>query len=313
MQNELRKSFDTETWSLISTLEPSSIGCPLCPEAEEKTEETGKIEDATSKTGKWLCRSIVDPYPVTHPMIFKLNETNENATSFKAHGWSEVVIETRDHAREFHELSTDEMNAVLQLYAKRIKDLRGRENVEQIGIVKDNLRTEFDHSYSKIFTLPIVSPKLKEKAQKFNEFQYKKEECMYCNLIKREGVNSPQKGPRFIFENDHFICIAPFSQMLPFECWILPKKHYSCISELGDFEVFTLAETMKNVLRRMEGSIKPLRYTISYYIKPIKEKDFHFHIVIGQKTLHPSIQESYGISFCKLTPEDTARILRGNS
>lgn len=306
MQNELRKSYDTDSWSLISPLTPSSVGCALCPGNEENTEETFSLTDKESKTGKWLSRSIVDPYPLTHPMSFKLNESDPLLQSFKAHGWSEVIIETRDHKKELHDLNAEEIKSVLDIYSERLSELSKRENVEQIGITKDNLRTEFKHSYSKIFTLPMLTNKMKEKVRSFADFQYKHEECIYCNLIKKE-----KNSPRFISENDHFICLAPFSQEITHEMWILPKKHVGSLEELNDFEKFSLAELLKTMLIRFSVGVQPFQYVMSFQIKPIKEKDFHFHMVIGQKGLHSSLEEGFNLYMHKMSPEDTAKIFRG--
>ena len=303
MQNELRKSYDSEGWSLISQIEPSAVGCALCPGSEDKTKETFRIED---EKGKWIVRSIVDPYPLTHPSIFKIKENERIYETFSAHGWSEIVTETRDHAKELHELSADEIKNILLVYINRVKELQKRENVEFIGILKDNLHIEFNHSYSRILTLPIVPEYIKEKINKFNDYLFKNEKCLYCDLIKKE-----KESPRFIFENDSFIAFVPFSQINNYEVWILPKKHYQSITDLSTFEVFTLAETIKNILSRLKAALSPFQYGMAFYIKPKNEKDFHFHIKIFQKTIPPTLKESYGINLCKLTPENVAKILRG--
>jgi UDPglucose--hexose-1-phosphate uridylyltransferase len=303
MQNELRKSYDTKDWALLSQIEPSSVGCGLCPVAEDKTEETYRIED---DKGHWLTRSIVDPYPFTHPSMFKIKENTDFLKSFYAHGWSEIVTETRDHTKELHDLTSDEIKNVLMIYINRINALRIRENVEFIGIIKDNLHIDFNHAYSRIFTLPITPELVKNKINIFNDYMFKNEKCAYCELLKHE-----KESPRLIMENESFVVTSPFAQRNSYECCILPKKHYNCISELNEFEIFTLAETIKSILTRMSVVLSPFRYGIAFYLRPNNEKDFHFHIDIFQKTLQPSLKEGYGINLCKLTPENTAKILRG--
>lgn len=308
MQNELRKSYDTEDWLLLASHEPSSVGCALCPGSEDKTQETFSITDPESKTGAWLCRSIIDPYPMTHPMAFKLSRSENNLQSYKAHGWSEIVIETRNHTKEFHELTIDEIKAVLQVYADRSKELGKKDGVEQVCIAKDNQRIDFDHSHSKIFTLPVVPKEMKEKMEKFNDYQYKNESCLYCNMIKVE-----KNSPRFIFENDHFLCFVPFVTKQEYELVVAPKKHYTDIHELNEFELFTLAETLKNALTRLSVAAKPLKYWMVFYIKPNKEKDFHFHIGIGTRSAYSTVGEGYGLHVHRVTPEDIAKILKGKS
>ncbi len=302
MQNEIRKSYDANEWSLVSPIEPSSVGCALCPVSEEKTKETYRIED---KKGNWIVRSIVDPYPLTHPSMFKLKE-NGFFKSFSAHGWSEIVVETRDHTKELHELTSEEIKDVLLIYINRVKYLRSLEKVEFVGIIKDNLHLDFDHSYSRVFTLPIIPEYTKMKMALFNDYFFKNEKCMYCDIIKNE-----KESPRFIFENESFVVFVPFSPKNNYEVWIIPKKHYACISELNEFETFTLAETIKNILTRLSIVITPFRYGIAFHLKPNNEKDFHFHIEIFQKTFHPTLKEGYGMNLCKITPENIAKILRG--
>lgn len=302
MQNELRKAWDSQEWCLVSEIEPSSVGCALCPVSDEKTEERGRIENAK---GQWVAKCITDPYPITHPSMFK-PKTEGVFKSFNAHGWSEVVVETREHTKEFHELSPEEIKNVLLLYQKRIAELKSRENVEFIGIVKDNLQMDFSHSYSKIFTLPIVPEYSKEKSIAFNDYKFKNEKCLYCDMLASES-----SSPRLVFENEHFSVFVPFSQRNSHETWIVPKKHFSCITELNEFEVFSLAETIKNLLTRFSVISNPFRYGMVYHLKPINEGDFHFHIEIFQKTIQSSTKEGYSIGFCKISPENTAKMLRG--
>lgn len=314
MQNELRKSYDSEDETIISEVIPSSVGCILCPqvgipdafipEQRERTEETYRIE-SKEKSGVWLCKSIVDPYPVTHPTMFKPKESTEILQSYSAHGWSEVVVETRDHNKELHELTSEEIKNVLLVYINRIKSMRQKENVASICIVKDNLKADFNHSYSKIITLPVIPEKTREKVKRFNDFRFKYDECLYCNIINKERAS-----PRNVFENENFIVIAPYVQNLQYEVMILPKKHYACLSEMTEFETFTLAETIKNILTRLSRILNPFRYSMVFHIKPNQENDFHFHVVISQKTLHPTLHEGYGINLSKITPEDTAKMLK---
>ena len=302
MQNELRRACDSQEWSLISEIEPSSVGCALCPASEERTEEKCRIENTK---GKWEARCITDPYPFTHPSMFK-SKVDGFCKSFSAHGWSEIVVETREHTKEFHELSPEEIKNVLLVYQKRIAELKTRENVEFIGIIKDNMQVEFSHAYSKLFTLPIVPEYTKEKIVSFNDYKFKNEKCLYCDILSNESAS-----PRLVFENENFSVFAPFSQKNANETWIVPKKHVSCITELNEFEIFSLAETIKNLLTRFSVISNPFRYGMVYHMKPKNESDFHFHIEVFQKTIPSSLKEGYSINLCKITPENTAKMLRG--
>ena len=304
MQNEIRKSFDSEGLSLISTIDTTiSNNCLLCPSMEEKIEETFSIKD---NKGKWISKSIVDPYPFTHPSIFKLKDEGTIFKKYTSHGWSELVIESREHTKELHELTSEEIKNVILVYIDRIKSMREKDNVELIGVIKDNLKNEFEHSHSRIFTLPILPELIKNKVNNFNDYKFKNEKCFYCDLIEKEI-----KSPRLIFENKTFAVIAPFYQNNNYDVWILPKKHYSCLSDLNEFEIFNLAETIKNILTRMSVVISPFKYSIVFHLKPNNVEDFHFHINIFQKTIQSSLKDGYGVNLCKLTPENIAKILRG--
>ncbi len=303
MQNELRESIDSNDWSIISTVETSSKDCYLCPSSEDETEEKFSIKD---EKGRWLVRSIVDPYPITHPSKFKLKNKDGIFKKYTSHGWSEIIIENRDHTKELHELTSEEIKNILLAYIDRIKSMRERENVEFIGLTKDNLKVEFEHTHSRIFTMPVIPEIIKEKINNFNDYKFKKENCFYCDLIEKE-----KNSPRRIFDNKSFIVFSPFSQRNDYEIWILPKKHHTCLTKLNEFEIFTLAETIKNILTRMKIALKPFKYSMIFYLKPNKNDDFHFHISIFQKRLSSSLKEGYGIGLCRLSPENIAKILRG--
>jgi len=308
MQNEIRKAIDSDNETIISEIIPSSVGCILCPKNElpdiknvdEKIEETYRIE---STNGQWLCRSITDPYPLTHPTIFKLKEDGPLKKSYNAHGWSEVVIETREHEKAFEDLNVEEIKNVLVIYINRIKELRKRESVAEICIIKDNLNIDFNHTHSRIITLPLVSKRTREKVRKFDEFFLKYNECLYCELIKNDKQ-------RKILENELFESIAPYTPCNKGEVWILPKKHIRCISELNDFEIFSLSEIIKIILTRMRGIFNPFKYTMAYYLIPTNQKDFHFHIALSLKAYPHPLKEWYDFNTCKESPELIVKLLR---
>jgi len=315
MQHELRKDYITDNWTiLVPARVKRPFGpkkCPFCP--ENVSSEAGQTILRLNKEGKekdpWRVLVVENKFPLTHPSKFKLTGLGTLFTKTLAHGYSEVVIETPEHNKRFHDLSTDEINLVFNAFKKRIEKLSERERVEYILITKleGKYRGSLEHPHSQIITYPKIPKDLTEEIDGFNNYHKRNKSCVFCDVIEKE-----KKSQRKVMENDHFIGIAPFASSSPYEVWLLPKKHKTTFSELDEFELFSLAEILKKVLTKMNEEIENFSYALVFHERPSKftTQDFHFHVEV-YPTLHsPGFKRHVGIPWNEITPEKAASVLR---
>ena len=89
--------------------------------------------------------------------------------------------------------------------------------------------------------MPFVPPLITQELTAIEEA----DRCPYCNIVERGSG-----GERVIIENDHWIVFAPYCSRLPFEMWMLPKKHASSITA-PDF-LTSLGTTLRDALLKLK-------------------------------------------------------------
>lgn len=61
--------------------------------------------------------------------------------------------------------------------------------------------------------------------------------CIYCEMLRKELLAQD----RIVDEAAHFVAFHPFASRVPFETWILPRRHRSSFGNAEDVELRDLA------------------------------------------------------------------------
>ena len=288
MQNELRKDYFTDNWVVISGEREKEEGCPYCKEQKP-------IKEVLDEKKNWEIRVVEEPSPLVHPSKFNLSGIGTLLTKTLAHGYSEIVVETKEH-KPFHELSTNQIKKVLHVFSERIKELKTREKVECV-IVEKNYN---EHSNTKIYTFPKVTEKLAEEVRGFNRYKKKKDRCVFCDIIESEV-----KG-RIVHNGKFFVVISPFAPTSSYETWVLSKKHIKGFSEVSEDGLYELSEILSRLTKKMTSL--GIDYNFVFHESPSAREfqDFHFHVEV-----YPTERiKSREVNLNKVTPERAAADLR---
>ena len=272
--------------------------CFFCPGNENLTPpEIGRIE----KNGKWKLRWFANKFaalsPEGNPVLKRDNTFYEHAS---AYGYHEVVVETDDHKRQLAELSEEELEAVLNVYSMRIKELEKKPNMQYVNVIKNNGLlggTSIIHTHSQIFATAIIPPVILDEVMACRRFIY----CPYCKIVEKE-----KNSDRRCFENEDWVAFAPYASRYNYEISIFPKAH---IKRLEESNLKSLSFVLKKVL----GKINELNCSYNYEIHySPKGYDLHMHIeVYPQIAIFGGFERGSGIIINSVSPEDAAKFYRG--
>lgn len=84
------------------------------------------------------------------------------------------------------------------------------------------------HSHSQMLSLPIVPPSVSTRLNSMKEHFNQTGKCSLCQVQSKDLL---------INETSHFISIAPYASLFPFEIWIIPRGHSSHFDELDNKKV----------------------------------------------------------------------------
>ncbi|MDD5415212.1 MAG: galactose-1-phosphate uridylyltransferase [Smithellaceae bacterium] len=302
LKSEIRKDYLLDKYVIITpgrakrprdikeqTIISRISSCPFCP---EKINPKNILDQLDAPEGKIL--SVKNIFPAV---------TLDNK---KAYGAQEVIIETPDHKKELHNLSEDQIEKLLRLYAKRTLALSQIKNIEYILCFKNQgskAGASIVHAHSQIFATDIMPSEIKEELKLSHEYQANHKACAYCDVIKRE-----MKSPRKIFEDKFIAALAPYASQYHYEAWIFTKRHLDNITKLNDSEFRSFAKALKKILIKLSE----LNLSFNYFLhQTISDNDQHFYLKIQPRdSVWAGVELGSGIVINSVPPEEAAKFFR---
>ncbi|HNY63951.1 MAG TPA: galactose-1-phosphate uridylyltransferase [Deltaproteobacteria bacterium] len=327
--SELRKDAVVDRWVIIaeepalSPLIPEGPKpsrqedfCPFCPGNEHFCPPeimANRPEGAHPNGPDWNLRVIPNRSPllVIEEDLKRLGEgIYDKVTGV---GANEVIIETPCHGKRQSEMGPDELENLLWAYRDRIIDLKKDSRMRSVVIFKncgDQAGSTLEHTYSLLVALPIVPRSILDEINGARKHFDYKERCIYCDIIRQEV----QLELRIISESRSFLAIEPFAPRLPFETWILPKRHSCRFEDIEPKEVGELALTLKDVLGRLDQALNRPPYNYMLHSAPFDstcDRFYHWHLEIIPRTgVQGGLELGSDLYVHSTMPEDAAAFLR---
>lgn len=143
---------------------------------------------------------------------------------------AEVIVESPRHDATFDQL--DYAAEIVRVYADRY---RAHADAAHVALFKNHgprAGASIPHIHSQVMPLPFVPPRIAREVQAF-------ERATQCPLCA--GVEG-----RVIRETSSFTCIAPAGSTMPYQQWLVPKRHVSEMSSFDDNELAELAALLQS-------------------------------------------------------------------
>jgi UDPglucose--hexose-1-phosphate uridylyltransferase len=313
---ELRKDYILDRWIIISEgrgkrpsdnvkkEEIKSTSCAFCPGNEAQTPpETMRISD-NKKSKKWKIRVIKNKFAAVDLKGNPFIQTHNSYYTFSGdYGDHEIIIETPEHGKNFGELNITEINAILKVYAARIKALQQEPYTKYVALFKNQGReagASLQHIHSQLISMAMLPPEVLNKLRAIKNYSF----CPYCDIINRE-----KNSDRRCFENNNFIAFTPYASRFNYELWIFPKAHIKTFDDLSEAHYTDLADMLKKATSKLEQYSIP--YDLAWYYSPENE-NLHFHVeVMPRIAIWAGFEMGFGIEINTVSPESAAKFYLG--
>jgi UDPglucose--hexose-1-phosphate uridylyltransferase len=183
--------------------------CPFCPGNESMTPPT------LASTGEpWQVRAFANKYPFTDR--------------------HEVIVETRDHDRQFSAI--EQPAEVVAMYVERFREMR---DVTCRVLFKNHgglSGASIAHMHAQLAGTDFVPPRVAREQAGF---------ASGCPLCKVNTLT--------IDESEHFVRFAPAASSFMYEQWIVPRRHVANLDAITDAEIADLGETLQRASRGIEA------------------------------------------------------------
>ena len=330
---ELRQDPTTKEWVVIASERakrpeefsarprPTASGsqgfqCPFCPGNEHLTpKEILALRDSGAEnTPGWRIRVIPNRFAAFTPGTNSQSRDEGRLFHAKgAFGSHEVIIESPDHNRPLSLMDPSQIAELFEVFRRRYDILRDDRHVKLILLFRNHgpaAGTSLAHPHSQLVAMPIIPAHIRNKYEVAIRHFDDTGRCLYCDVLEEERA----AARRVVLDTPHFLVFHPFASQVPFETWIVPKRHEPCFARITSAELFELAGTLGRVLRSLYDALHDPDFNLIVHTAPIEDEDkpyFLWHIEIRPRlTTAAGFELGTGIYINPAIPEDTALFFR---
>lgn len=314
---ELRKNPLTREWVMMASEEPHSSdeseGCPYCPGNEHRcAPELLAYRDPSTDpdTPGWRVRVVshlashFQPYGDLRRRDYGIYDTMYTV------GADEIIIETPVHDEASLEPDAQRVEEALWACRERCVRWCAREAVKSVIISRRYPARNPDHPHWRLLALPVIPQRLWELARGMEQYYDYRGRCGVCHI----GLAERADGRRMVVQNHHFLALAPYTAICPYEMWIVPRRHQGSLAHLQPPEMQSLARIIVDATTALRDALRDAACVMSFMCAPCNIEGMeHFHWFLRMLPgigAPDGIPLEYGMSANDVAPEVAARRLR---
>lgn len=331
MDSELRYHSTTGEWVLISpkrARRPNDFGAPSikrvikpskgCP-FENPQKSGNEIPHFWLPENKPLSQWQIQVLPNKYPVLTHRHKT---CASVSRHGAYTVVtgvghhdlLVTRNHYKNYRQLSDNDAVGVLTAFAKRYKELTADDCMQYVSMFQNfgpNAGASIYHPHYQILALPVIPNSIGRSLSHSKEHWKTTGRCIHCDIIKQEL----KEKLRIIYQKDGIVAFVPFAAKEPYQVNIFPRVHRPYFEDSSKQLLKEMALVLKKILSSISKKLGDPDYNFYIHTAPVlhkkQYKHYHWHMeIIPKSNISAGFELGTGVEINPVFPEDAARLLR---
>jgi UDPglucose--hexose-1-phosphate uridylyltransferase len=285
--------------------------CPFCPGNEAMLPGI-IVELPDPESDGWQTRVIPNKYPALTTDGDGTRYTEGIYLAMPGYGRHEVIIESPRHNQSIAQMSAEKVGVVIETYHQRyVEIMKQHGNMMAIIFRNHGLRagTSLSHPHSQLVVTGIVPRYIRWREEEAQRYFDEQGRCVFCDIMEFEACD----GQRVILENASFLAFVPFAAEVPFEIWIMPRRHRADFGAISDAEKADLALALREVLARLYTKLGDPDY--NYVINTAAqykadEPQLHWYLQIQPRlTTQAGFEIGSGMRINPSIPEENADFL----
>lgn len=268
------------------------------------------------KGDDWSILVLQNKYPAVRPAAKEAGAKKEGLfATVEGAGHHDLLI-TRDHEKNFPELSPEGAFHVLLAFRDRYRMLFGgkEKNTAYVSMFQNRgpaAGGSIYHPHYQFLSIPVVPPDVARSLEGSRRYFRATKKCVHCAMLRWER----KEKKRVIFENEHAIAFAPFVSQNAFEVRIFPKRHRPYFEDTGERELAAISDALRETLARIKRRLGDPDYNFFIHTAPVEGKKrydhYHWHIeVYPFFNVHAGFEMETGVIINPVDPDLAARTLR---
>jgi len=244
--------------------------CPFCPGHEHLTPAALLAWNANGSepaAGDWAVRVFPNLYPalrVEGTVDARPDGFYDRMNGVGAH---EVVVLTPEHRARPADLSPGQWRRVLNAFQSRIRDLRGDIRLRHIqAFINHGYRggATQPHAHAQLLALPVVPPRVKDRAQRLREHFDSRGRCLICDIRAIEA----KEGSRVFLDASRVTGFVPYAAVSPFAMWLVPYTHLARFEDADNASLDGMAAALHDALGRMDRLLDRPDFQLAVHSSP---------------------------------------------
>ncbi|HSQ58948.1 MAG TPA: DUF4931 domain-containing protein [Acidobacteriota bacterium] len=290
--------------------------CPFCPGHESETTRevyADRPEGSAGDDPAWTLRVVTNKFPALVAGGDAETRSEGLLERRNAGGAHEVVIESRDHAAEWSELSAEAAERTLFAIRARMRAHAADPRVRHVQAFKNHgpsAGASLEHGHAQLIATPFVPATVREELDGAERHWRRNATCVYCDLVDEER----RDGRRVILDAEGFLAVAAYAPRVSHEAWILPAEHRASFEECDDASLRGFARVLRETIARLRDALGRPDYNYLLHSAPCRERGlrpYHWHVeVLPRSARAAGFEWGTGIHIVTTPPEEAARTLR---
>lgn len=282
--------------------EARRAACPFCAGRESATPIALDVYPAPPQA--WQVRVVPNKFPAL---------TLESPQRGDAVGAHEVVIESPRHVRDWTELSSTELAAVLAVHASRLRHWSARSRFAHALIFKNcgpAAGASLEHVHSQLVAVPYVVDAVAVELQGAARLATPADPCWFCAEVRRQQASDERR----VVADDSCVAFCPPAPRQPFETWVLPASHQERFEETDADGLEAAARVLHRTLRAIQKLSGCSDYNLVLHTAPFaaaKFPSYHWHWeIVPRVSCLAGLELGGGVYVNSVAPEKAAELLR---
>ncbi len=212
----------------------------ICPfDAGNEYLTPAEIERIGDKNN-WKTRVVPNLYNVLSIDVESFGKKDDYYDTLNGFGAHEVIIETPDHKKTMFDYNVNEFVDYLTICRSRIKSLKKDIRLRYVSLFKNSgslSGASQAHEHSQLIAMSFVPDGIEQEIKYKREYYHQFQRAILDDLVYEEK----RYIKNLIFENESFICYAPYASKFSYEVKIVAKDKIATIMELNETRITHLA------------------------------------------------------------------------
>ena len=287
--------------------------CILCAGRERETPPEVLAYRDKPDTGAWRVRVVPSKFPALRVEGDLERRGHGLYDLMNGIGAHEVIVESPRHEDTLARLTVSAVEDVVRAWRDRIVDLKRDHRFRAIVVFRSYAAADGAatlHSHSQLLATPTPSRVVNDELHHARAYHDYRERCLFCDILHQET----DERSRLVIDGDHVVAFAPFAARVPFETWLLPRRHAAAFEHSSAGELRDLARSLRGVLRRLDRALGDPPFELTLHSAPFADGEspyYHWHVeIMPTLPLPAGAERGSGFSLNPMPPEDAARFLR---